>query len=148
MRNVLDKRCRENQNTHFMFNNGFSKIVPFMRQCRKIWWSQTGHKWRHNTAHTVCMLDKQGYIHACARTRPRARAHARARARTHNYVIFIAFPQQQWFSKAPQCFTYIVSLVIILNSTRHCMYSNKYDTRPSSHTWMWLQEKGRNMCSV
>ena len=25
MRNVLDKSCRENQNTHFMFNNFFSE---------------------------------------------------------------------------------------------------------------------------
>jgi len=29
MRNVSDKSCRGNQNTHFMFN--ISKIVPFMR---------------------------------------------------------------------------------------------------------------------
>jgi len=35
MKNVSDKSYRENQNTHFMFNNFFflSKIVPFMRQC-------------------------------------------------------------------------------------------------------------------
>jgi len=32
MRNVSDKRCRENQNTHFVFSNFFSKIVPFMRK--------------------------------------------------------------------------------------------------------------------
>jgi len=31
MRNVSDKSCRENQNTHFVFCNFFSKIVPFMR---------------------------------------------------------------------------------------------------------------------
>ena len=31
MRNVSDKICRENQNTHFIFNNFFPKIVPFMR---------------------------------------------------------------------------------------------------------------------
>ena len=32
MRNVLDLICRENQNTHFVFNNfSFSKIVLFMR---------------------------------------------------------------------------------------------------------------------
>ena len=31
MRNISDKSCRENQNTHFMFNNVSSKIVPFMR---------------------------------------------------------------------------------------------------------------------
>jgi len=35
MRNVQDKSCRENQNTHFISNNFFSKIVPFMRQCGK-----------------------------------------------------------------------------------------------------------------
>jgi hypothetical protein len=32
MRNVSNKICRENQNTHFVFSNLFSKIVPFVRQ--------------------------------------------------------------------------------------------------------------------
>jgi len=40
MRNVSDKSCRENQNTHLTPNNllflFFSKIVPFMRKCGKI----------------------------------------------------------------------------------------------------------------
>ena len=36
MRNALDKRCRENQNTHFVFNNSFPKVMPFMRQCRVV----------------------------------------------------------------------------------------------------------------
>jgi len=31
MKNVSDKRCRENQNTHFMFNKFFSKIIQFIR---------------------------------------------------------------------------------------------------------------------
>jgi len=31
MRNVSDKSCTEKQNTHFLFNKGFLKIVPFMR---------------------------------------------------------------------------------------------------------------------
>jgi hypothetical protein len=31
IRNVSDKSCRENQNTHFISNNFFPKIVPFMR---------------------------------------------------------------------------------------------------------------------
>ena len=30
MRNISDKLCREARNTHFMFNNFFSKIVPSM----------------------------------------------------------------------------------------------------------------------
>jgi len=35
MRNVSDERCRENQNTHFVLNNFFSKNVPFMRYVEK-----------------------------------------------------------------------------------------------------------------
>ena len=31
VKNVSDKRCRENRNTHFMLNNVFLKKVPFMR---------------------------------------------------------------------------------------------------------------------
>ena len=31
MRNVSDKSCTENQNTHFVFSDFFAKIVPFMR---------------------------------------------------------------------------------------------------------------------
>jgi hypothetical protein len=39
MRNVSGKICRENQNTRFILNNFLLKIVQFMRQCGKIWWS-------------------------------------------------------------------------------------------------------------
>jgi hypothetical protein len=35
MRNVSDKSCRENQNTHFVLNKIFQKIVPFMRYVGK-----------------------------------------------------------------------------------------------------------------
>jgi len=33
MTNILDKICRENQNTHFVFSSFFflPKIMPFMR---------------------------------------------------------------------------------------------------------------------
>jgi hypothetical protein len=31
MRNVSDKSCTDNRNTHFVFSNFFPKIVPFMR---------------------------------------------------------------------------------------------------------------------
>jgi len=31
MRNVSEKNCRENQNTHFMLNNFLPKIMPFMK---------------------------------------------------------------------------------------------------------------------
>ena len=46
------------------------------------------HKWRHRMAHTICRLDKQGYMHAhaCTSARSRAHARARARARTHTHT--------------------------------------------------------------
>jgi hypothetical protein len=56
VRNVSDKNFRENLNTHFVFNNFFPKIVSFMRECRKLWYSCTGHRWRHNMAHALCTL--------------------------------------------------------------------------------------------
>jgi len=31
MRNVSDKSCTDNQNTHLMFINVFPKLAPFMR---------------------------------------------------------------------------------------------------------------------
>jgi len=31
MKNVSDKICRDNQNTRFMFNNFFPKLMPFLR---------------------------------------------------------------------------------------------------------------------
>jgi hypothetical protein len=37
MKNVSDKRCRENRNMHFMFSNFyFTKIASFIRGCENI----------------------------------------------------------------------------------------------------------------
>jgi len=35
MRNIFDESCREYQNTHFMFNNLFQKIAPFLDKVEK-----------------------------------------------------------------------------------------------------------------
>jgi hypothetical protein len=35
----------------------FSKTVTFMRECKEVWYSQTGHRGQNNTAHAVGMLD-------------------------------------------------------------------------------------------
>ena len=69
-----------------------------------MWWSTRGHKWRHNMAHTLCMLDKQAYMHVHTCTRPRVRVHALTHAHTDQWVILIAFPRQQLFANAPQCY--------------------------------------------
>jgi len=36
----------------------FPKIVPFVRWCGKIWYSQTDHGWQYNLVHALCSLDK------------------------------------------------------------------------------------------
>jgi hypothetical protein len=78
-----------------------------MRKCRRIWCSQKSHKWRHNMAHTSCMLDKQGYMHACNYTRPCTRAHVRTPARVYPRI----------------CNTYCFSIATYLNVTLyvHCL---------------------------
>ena len=63
MGNVSDKSCREKQNTHLVFNNLFPNIVPFMRDCGKIWENQTRHIWQCSMTLALCMLDTYGYKH-------------------------------------------------------------------------------------
>jgi hypothetical protein len=43
MANFSDETSTENQNTHCVFNNALPKIMSFMREYGKIWYSQTGH---------------------------------------------------------------------------------------------------------
>jgi len=51
MRNVSGKNCRENQNTHLVFNNLVSKIVQFTI------YSQTCYSWKYG----ACAL-RAGYL--------------------------------------------------------------------------------------
>jgi len=59
MRNVSDEHCGENQNTHFVFSNFFSKIMPFMRYVEK--YCRDRQITGANMAHAHCMPDNQGY---------------------------------------------------------------------------------------
>ena len=102
VRKILDKSRRENQNTHFTF---FPKIVPFMRY-RKMWWSQRGHKRRHNMAHTRCMLDKRdnthSYAHAHALMHPHKHARTHASTQRDKCVIITALLRHKWLANVPQ----------------------------------------------
>jgi hypothetical protein len=64
MKNVSDKSCRENQNTHLMFNNFF---FFENRAVYEIMWkkySEAGQATDDNMAHARCMLDTYGYTHS------------------------------------------------------------------------------------
>jgi hypothetical protein len=82
MRNVSDKRCRENQNTHFMFNNFF-----FRKSCRL--WDNVEKYGRVGQATGDNIIRRMRF--ACWITKA---------TNTHTeYVILIAFPRQQWLGE-------------------------------------------------
>jgi hypothetical protein len=83
IRNVSNKRCRKNQNTHFMFRNFCPKIMPFMRILRKIWWNRRPQMaiWRR----VACLVSKT------------TRTQTRLRQCTHKCVILIVLRRQYLF---------------------------------------------------
>jgi hypothetical protein len=76
MRNVTGKSCRENQNTHFMFNK-FSKIVGVMRYVWKSPVELDRPQMTMWSLHIACWITKDTDTQT-------------------EYVILTAFPLQQW----------------------------------------------------
>jgi hypothetical protein len=104
MRNASDKRCRENQNTHFTFNSAFLKIIPFMTNVEK--YCREGQATDDHMEHAQCM-----------HCMPMATAH------TQNIVKLIAFPLPEWLHEQASMLRclYISSLVLYAetNAKRH-----------------------------
>jgi len=64
VRNVADRICTENQNTHFMFNNFF----PENRNVYEIMWEnicRAGEATGGNMTHAYCVLENECYRHTC-----------------------------------------------------------------------------------
>jgi len=78
LRNVSDRSCRENRNTHFVFRNFPPKIVPFMRNVEK--YDRAGQATDDNIIRHMRI--------ACWITK--------ATDRHSEYVLHIAFPRQKW----------------------------------------------------
>jgi hypothetical protein len=80
MRNVSDKSCRENQNTHFVFSNCF----PENRTVYEMMWKNIVERGRPQMAiwrmRISCWIPKATDTHT-------------------DYVILIDFPQQQYLYK-------------------------------------------------
>ena len=106
MKNVSDKICRENQNTYFVLSNFF-----FRKSCR-LWDNvKTFGRARQTTDDNIirrmriaCWINK-------------------ATDRHSEYVIFIAFPRQQWLDKSvPESYdyTYISCLDTISRRSLAC----------------------------
>jgi len=88
MRNISDKSCKENQNTHFIFNNLFSP----RKSCRL--WDNVG-KYTVVPAGTD---DSMSHALSCWRTKATS---------THSeYVVLIAIPLQQWLHESASVLRY------------------------------------------
>jgi hypothetical protein len=114
MRNMSHKACRENQNTHFMFSNFFPKIVPFMRQLMHQNVVEPERPQVIRIIQRMCFawLVRLVWLHARP-THPLTRTPTHPH--THKYLVFIAFPRQQWFCECASklCYTYIACLVYL-----------------------------------
>ena len=96
MSNVSDKGCRENQSTHFIFNNFFSKIVMFMI-CGKILQNGVGQRWQYGAGamHSVYLrlqIHTHTHTHRLCNTKCFSTAILVARARLkvtlHAHCLF------------------------------------------------------------
>ena len=87
MRNVLDKSCRENQNTHFMFSNFFfsenhavyeimskNVVEPEATNDVTIWRIRVAC-WISEATRTHALAYEPGHSHAHTHTRTQERAH-------------------------------------------------------------------------
>jgi hypothetical protein len=102
MRNVSDPSCRENQNTHFVFNNFFRKSYRLWDNVKKY---DVARQATDNTIiqriHFACWITKATDTHS-------------------EYVIFIAFSRQQWWRERDSVLrqSYIACLV---STVAHCV---------------------------
>ena len=119
MINVLNKSCRQKQNTHFMFRNFSRKSCRFWDNIEK--YGRFRDTTNDNTLWRVrfaCWISKATRAHAHASGHPSTHTHANARAHTQKYVIFIAFPRQQWFHERASMlrYTYVACIVELLGT--------------------------------
>jgi hypothetical protein len=121
IRNVSNRSCRKNQNTHFMFNNCFRKSCFLWDNVKKY-----GHKLQYggalhaglvplNSRSTCQRPFTHTHTHTHSPTHTSTYAHTNALAHTdaHKYARLTAFPPQQWFLERASMlrYTYIVCLV-------------------------------------
>ena len=80
MRNGLDRSCRENQNTHFMFNNVFLKAALFMRKSKNMTETEAPQMMSQYGSYEL-LAGKARHVRVC--TRPRARVLTRTHTQTN-----------------------------------------------------------------
>jgi hypothetical protein len=121
MRNVSDKSCTQNQNTHFMFNNFFA-----WKSCRL--WDNVEKYGRARQAIDDNITRRMRF--ACWITKA---------TDTHTqYVILIAFPRQQWLCERSSVWRYAwISYFVSLSQRCICdLRCSGYGTASPRNQWM------------
>ena len=126
LRNVLDKCCRENRNTHFIFNIFFFENLAVYEIVAKC----DGDRGATNDV-TIWRIRVACCISEATCTNAHAHALSAARAHTHKYVIFIAFPRHSDSRTR-----------LILTLYIHCLscwlwYGNMFRGRNSVRCWRY-----------
>ena len=118
MRSFFGKSYREKSKHTFYIKCLFSpKSVPFMRKCRKLWWSQRGHKWQYHMTHPRCMLDNQG----CMRTPTCTYTH-REICNTYFFSLATMVSRQRHIVRCLSLRSNVL-LVVLSNHTQHYVIS-------------------------
>ena len=94
IRNVLDKSCRENQNTHFIVQF-FSPENRASMRCGKIRYSQR-QQMTIRCMRTVCLITKAA----------RARTHTHTHTHTKNTLYLLLFHGNNGYAHVPQFYVY------------------------------------------
>ena len=110
MRNLQDKRCRENQYTHFVFLFKSCRLWNSVEKCGGVRVATNASTvWRMRYAFWIC---RSARAHAHSRTHVPIRAYTHTQA--EKYLIPFAFPRQQWFLERASilCYRYIACRVL------------------------------------
>ena len=117
MRNISDKSCRENQNTHFIFNNFFFETGAFYDIMYSRAWQATDDDMAH--------------------------AHLTLATNTHSECVIVFFPLQQSLHERASLlrYTYIACLTKDLNSLTTFIIASVVATVSiffTPDTFLWL----------
>jgi len=122
MRNVSLKSCRENQNTHFVFNNFFPKILRLWDNLEE--YCRVGQATYDNMTHAHCMLDNWSFKHTLIICNIYCISTATVVSRTHlNVALHVLWP----------VLSYVTLYCLLL-----WFYCNKYLKSRRSKSGVWV----------
>jgi hypothetical protein len=141
------KKVVEKIKTHILCSaTSFRKSCNLGDNFEKCGGAREAHKRRHNMAPTSFMMDKQGYMHACARTRPGTRTHTHTHTHTQVCNINCSSKTKVIHESSVLHYTYIVCIAF---TSYHIIYSAAcFGLRSNHHQAADIKDKKFNNSSI